>query len=650
MENMINFVNEAWRLLCLVHTNLNQIPDIMKNRWISALCAVAFIAAGCSESLHVDSPDGKIEVDVDGNGHGFSVLYDGAEVLTVPMIGLKTNARVFADSLKLQSVSGPESIQEDYMMKTGKRSHCVNEANERVFTFVNPRNETLKLVLRAYDDGIAFRYCLDSISDGEFLTDEFTSYCIAEGKKRWMQAYDPAYEGYFPLTDSGKSDRADASHIWAYPSLVELGDSLFSLITEADLHRGNCGSMLYNGNDPTLYKVRLADGKGTVGNEWTSPWRVVILGRLADIVESTLVTDVSSPSRIENTDWIEPGASAWVYWAHNHGSKDYSLLTEYVDLAADMQWPYNLIDWEWNEMSNGGKIDDIVRYAREKGIKTFMWYNSSTAWLGPGPLYRLNTKEAREKEFAWLKEIGVSGIKVDFFSGDSTATMNYFMDILESAADDKLMVNFHGATIPRGWQRTYPNLMSVEGVRGAEWYNNNNDLTAKAATHNATIPFTRNVVGPMDYTPGTFSDSQHPHITTYAHELALPILFESGVQHMPDRPESYRALPQSVKDLLTALPTAWDETRFVTGYPGECAVIARRKNDVWYIAGINGTDSQMDFTLDIAQYEGQKGSVTLFADGDTPEEFDIREIDMKQENNALSVGCLPRGGFVIKVL
>lgn len=155
----------------------------MKNRWISALCAVAFIAAGCSESLHVDSPDGKIEVDVDGNGQGFSVLYDGAEVLTVPMIGLKTNARVFDDSLKLQSVSGPENIQEDYMMKTGKRSHCVNEANERIFTFVNPRNETLKLVVRAYDDGIAFRYCLDSISDGEFLTDEFTSYCIAEGKK-----------------------------------------------------------------------------------------------------------------------------------------------------------------------------------------------------------------------------------------------------------------------------------------------------------------------------------------------------------------------------------------------------------------------------------------------------------------------------------
>ena len=622
----------------------------MKIEWYSVLCAVAFIAAGCNESLQVDSPDGNIEVNVDGNGHGLSVQYDGAEVLSVPVIGLMTSQRVFADSMKLQSVSGPTHIVYDYMMKTGKRSHCVNEANERVYTFVNPRNETLRLIVRAYDDGIAFRYCLDSISDGEFLKDELTSYRIGEGRKRWMQVYDHAYEGYFPLTESGKSDRADATHRWAYPSLIELGDSVFSLITEADIHRGNCGSMLYNGNDPTLYKVRLADDKGTVGSEWTSPWRVVILGSLADIVESTLVTDVSSPSKIENTDWIEPGASAWVYWAHNHGSKDYRLLTEYVDLAADMQWPYNLIDWEWNEMGNGGNIEDIVRYAGEKGVRTFMWYNSSTAWLGPGPLYRLNTKEARDEEFAWLKGIGVSGIKVDFFTGDSTVTMNYFMDILESAAADRLMVNFHGATIPRGWQRTYPNMMSVEGVRGAEWYNNNDDLTAKAAAHNATIPFTRNVVGPMDYTPGTFSDSQHPHITTYAHELALPVLYESGVQHMPDRPESYRALPQAVRELLTALPTAWDETRFVTGYPGECAVIARRKNDVWYIAGINGTDTRKDFTLDLSQFGSREGKATLFADGDTQEEFSISEIDTKHGDHPVTIGCLPRGGFVIRIL
>ena len=153
--------------------------------------------------------------------------------------------------------------------------------------------------------------------------------------------------------------------------------------------------------------------------------------------------------------------------------------------------------------------------------------------------------------------MGIAGIKVDFFSGDSVSTMNYYIDLLEDAIKYKLMLNFHGATIPRGWQRTYPHMMSIEGVYGAEWYNNAPILTNRAAEHNATLPFTRNVVGPMDYTPGTFSNSQHPHITSYAHELALPVIFESALQHMPDRPSVYYGLPEPVKRLLSELPVAW---------------------------------------------------------------------------------------------
>ncbi len=189
-----------------------------------------------------------------------------------------------------------------------------------------------------------------------------------------------------------------------------------------------------------------------------------------------------------------------------------------------MKWPYSLIDWEWDQMGNGGNLEDAVKYAHERGVKPLLWYNSSTNWLGPTPLYRLNKPEDRAKEYEWLNKLGISGIKVDFFAGDSISSMDYYIDLLEDAAKYKLMVNLHGATIPRGWQRTYPHLMSVEAVYGAEWYNNNGVLTNQAAAHNATLPFTRNVVGPMDYTPGTFSDSQHPHITTYAHELALPVI------------------------------------------------------------------------------------------------------------------------------
>ena len=187
------------------------------------------------------------------------------------------------------------------------------------------------------------------------------------------------------------------------------------------------------------------------------------------------------------------------------------------------------------------------------------------------------TKENREKEFKWLREIGVAGIKIDFFSGDGISTMNYYLDLLEDAMKYRLILNFHGATIPRGWQRTYPHMMSVEGVYGAEWYNNNSVLTNKAAAHNATLPFTRNVVGPMDYTPGTFSDSQHPHITSYGHEIALPILFESALQHMPDRPSIYYSFPTSIQNYLSQLPTVWDDTKLLAGYPGVEAVIARVK-------------------------------------------------------------------------
>ena len=337
--------------------------------------------------------------------------------------------------------------------------------------------------------------------------------------------------------------------------------------------------------------------------------------------------------------------------AGRHGTRDYQLLKEYFDLAAEMKWPYSLIDWEWDQMGNGGNLEDAVKYAHERGVKPLLWYNSSTNWLGPTPLYRLNKPEDRAKEFEWLNKLGVFGIKVDFFLGDSISSMDYYIDLLEDAAKYNLMVNFHGATIPRGWQRTYPNLMSVEAVYGAEWYNNNGVLTHRAAAHNATLPFTRNVVGPMDYTPGTFSDSQHPHITTYAHELALPVIFESALQHMPDRPSVYYGLPEQVKQFLSALPTAWDDTKLLAGYPGTEVVMARRKGDVWYIAGINGTDEPRVIGVPLENLGLEKScKVTWFKDGSDGKSFVTEEsVSLPENGKVVQVTCLPRGGFVAVV-
>jgi hypothetical protein len=264
-------------------------------------------------------------------------------------------------------------------------------------------------------------------------------------------------------------------------------------------------------------------------------------------------------------------------------------------------------------------------------------------WIdgAPGPKFRLNKPEDREREFAWCEKIGVAGVKIDFFSGDNQMNMDYCIDLLESAARHHLLVNFHGATIPRGWQRTYPNLLSTEGVYGAEWYNNVPTFTNRAASHNATLPFTRNVVGPMDYTPCTFSDSQHPHITTHAHELALTVLFESALQHLADRPESYLAQPVEVQRFLGRLPSVWDETRLLSGYPGQSVVMARRYGRTWYVAGINGTDESRTLYLPLDFIKG-KHRATLFADGDPWQITTVSKVPHQ-------LTCKPRGGFVMEL-
>jgi hypothetical protein len=220
--------------------------------------------------------------------------------------------------------------------------------------------------------------------------------------------------------------------------------------------------------------------------------------------------------------------------------------------------------------------------------------------------------------------------------------MSFCIDLLESAARHHLLVNFHGATVPRGWQRTYPNLLSTEGVLGAEWYNNNARLTKLAASHNATLPFTRNVIGPMDYTPCAFSDSQNPHITSNGHELALTVLFESALQHLADRPESFLAQPKEVQDFLGELPSIWDETRYVSGYPGKDVVLARRSGNVWYVAGINGTDEPSTLNIDLSFISGKQ--VTILADT-AKKPWDIRKV----KTIPTKMECQPRGGFVIVI-
>ena len=573
----------------------------------------------------VTSPNGKLTAVT--NGKVLTVSYKKQQVLQVE--------DACAEG---QSLAFVRKVKDDYQMLSGKRSRCVNEANEY---------RCGNMLLRMYNDGIAFRY--------EGSKQSQPAYRIPEGTRRWMQQWCDSYEGFFPLATtykvapvpsySGISKSAEGwNNRWGYPALLEPHDGTFVLISEANIKQGQSASCLYN--DGELFRVVEAEHIAGQTSDQT-PWRVAIIGQLKDVVESTLVTDVSDPSRIADVSWIQPGVVSWIYWAYNHGSNDYSIIKKYVDLAVVLHLPYVLIDAEWDEMgklpSNEGKtIEDAVAYAKAQGIKPLIWYNSSVGWVNgaPTPKFRLNKPEDREKEFAWCEKIGVAGVKIDFFSGDDQRNMDYCIDLLESAARHHLLVNFHGATIPRGWQRTWPNLMSTEGVYGAEWYNNVATFTAKAASHNATLPFTRNVIGPMDYTPCAFSDSQHPHITTHAHELALTVLFESALQHLADRPESLLAQPKEVKDFFGQLPTAWDETRYVSGYPGESVVLARRQGATWYVAGINGTDSERTLAVPLGFVKGK--NITLFADGDP-------WMISRPGKLPKQITCKSRGGFVMKI-
>ena len=611
----------------------------MKIKFLAACALALALVTSCSEPR-------ELEVTVAGH-----------QVVSPQSFGLTTSLRSWDETAQV-SVAGPTKIVDDYVMKTGKRLHCHNEAQQYVYTLTNAAGDKLMVELCEYSDGYAIRYRLPNVQEGELLLDEATAYSVPEGAKRWIPRFTPDsnYEQMFPLSTDGTSTaRArgmKATNEWGYPSLVEVAEGQYMLITEADMTRDHCGSFLRNSEDGgNVYKVTLAEeGMKLVADEngeWTSLWRVLIAGSLTDVVESTLVTDVSTPSKIEDVSWIESAPASWIYWAYNHGSQEYDLLCEYVDLAVAMNWPYTLVDAEWDEM-RGGDIVGVANYAKQQGVKPLLWYNSTTGWIdgAPGPQYRINTAEDREREFKWLEETGFVGAKVDFFRDDKSEQMNYYIDILEDAAKHHLMMNFHGGTVPRGWQRTYPNLVSMESVYGAEWYNNVPFFTPLAAAHNATLPFTRNVVGSMDYTPGTFTDSQHPHITTHGHELALTILFESGIQHMPDRPSAYLNMPDEVKNLLKGLPTAWDDTKYLAGFPGESAVLARKANGKWYIAGINGLDDEQMLTFDLSRLEGAEGKTGLLV-GDGETQLSFRIDNAFKAVSPVSVQCAPRGGFVL---
>jgi len=631
------------------------------NRIILIAISFLFTLTAFSQKVTVVSPNQKINIELFNSQNAevgewylkVNYLNNGKTCEAIPKInlGLSRADQDFSKELKFLKAGKPLSINEQYVALHGKRSQCSNSAIETVVSFENPGKAKLNLIIRAYNDGLAFRYEFPEKEGSFVVKDELTTYTIPSNDKRWMEKWDLANEGPYSLIKDESIQQT-----WSVPALFNSTDSVcWYLIHEADLNRSYCGTKLSNVANNSSFKLTFpdpGDGKGesqpTITLPWKSPWRVIVMGSLADIVESTLIDDVSTPSVIAKTDWIKPGIASWNYWSSNHGTKDYKIVCKFADLAAEMNWQYTLLDWEWDQMGNGGNLEDAVKYIKSKGVKPLIWYNSGAfKWVTATPLDRMLTHESRVQEFSKLQKLGVKGVKIDFFLSEKQDLVKYYLDILDDAAQFEIMVYFHGCIVPRGWSRTYPYLMTFEGVRGAEWYNNGPEFTNIAPEHNTILPFTRNVVGPMDYTPVTFTNSQFPHITSYGHELALSVVFESGIQHMADRPEAYYELPDAAKTFLKEVPNAWDNTKLLSGYPGKDIVIARQKGEAWYIGGINAEvrrEKTKTLKFDFLP-EGVKYKLTLIADGEHDKEFSTQYMVI-DKSSTVDVKMLRRGGFV----
>jgi len=633
------------------------------------LIAVSLLlaATASAQEWSVDSPDARHRIvltrQVDGR-LTFRVWHRGLVVVQDSALGLRRADQSFMEGLSLVRDSRKISIEDRYETPHGKRRLHRVRANQRTITFRNPAGAQMEVVLRAHDDGVAFRYRFpESGATARTVVEERSEFHLPAGTRAWLlphhmpSRYKPAYEDLFHEVAVGTAAPEPAG--WSFPGLFKTSGGTWLLVTEAALDETYCGSRFASDAPGGVYRLRFPDpGEGRGVGEvnptstlpWTMPWRVVIIGdAAARIAESDLVSDLSPPSRVADTSWIKPGRASWSWWSESDSPKHAEALNRFVDLAAEMGWEYSLVDANWNFMETG-KIEDVVAHAREKGVGLLFWYNSG----GPhndvteAPRDRMLVREVRRAEFARLRDWGVRGVKVDFWQSDKQDRIRQYREVLADAADFHLLVNFHGCTLPRGWSREFPHLVGMESVMGAEQYKFSEEYQAKSAWHNTVLPFTRNVPGEMDYTPVTFTDHKYPHHTTNAHELALSVVFEVGVQHLADSDKAYRALPDGPKTFLKQVPAAWDETALVDGEPGKSVVIARRAGDVWYVGGINGQEAPQDTRVEMSFLGQGSWQLTLIRDGENDRSFATasRQVTSK---DALDVAMRPRGGFVMRL-
>jgi len=638
----------------------------------AVLCSAIASPAASSKNVKLSSPDGRLAVEFHLNAEGaprYAIQLDGKLVLPESRLGLLRDDADFSKGLQLASQSRTKSVRDRYEILTAKRRVNDYRANRKEFHLQTAAEQRMDIIFQVSNDGVAFRYFFPETNAAtRKLTQEVSSFHFLPGTKAWLQPMsvaksgwekvNPCYEEFYEKEIPVGTPSPMAG--WIYPALFRSGET-WLLVSEGSLGRYYCGTKLRAESPDGEYTVAFPDPRenykgGPVNPEsklpWLTPWRIIAVGSLKAIAESTLGTDLADKPASPASAAIKPGKASWSWPLLGDGQTTFDVQKRFIDYAAEMGWRYCLIDALWDKQIGYDKTKELIDYARGKGVKILLWYNSAGDWNSAPQTPRdlMVTHESRIKEFDRLKQMGVAGLKIDFFGGDGQSMIGYYLDILNDAAPYGFLMNFHGATLPRGWQRTYPQLMTMEAIRGFEYVTFEQRNADEQATHAAMLPFTRNVFDPMDYTPVAMDrvNDRIQRRTTSAFELALSVLFTSGIQHYAEIPQGMAKTPDCVRDFLKRVPSVWDDTKFLDGEPGKLVVLARRGEGRWYVAGVNGETTEKKLTLDLKELH-PRGSATLITDGDGGNLSFRRETIPVSARKKLEVTLKARGGFVMVV-
>jgi len=620
-----------------------------------------------SQTFNVKSPDNKIEVTISNSEKlNYSVVYNGRIIINPSQLGFE-----FKDELPMtgnlnivdQSV---KSFNETWIpVVKSKHAEIVNNYNELQLTLKEKSGlmRNMELYIRAYNDGAAFRYKLSrsaKVGDRQ-ITKESTTFSIPGDPKAWVVEYG----GYASSNESEFIEHPlsylNDKSIAGMPFLMDYGNNCWVAITEAKIDNYAAFYIGTNGNSNQLTtKLVPVPGEPETGvkvrfsDEVYTPWRVLMIGETpGTLIESEIIQNLNDPCAIKDPSWIKPGISAWDHWWSGEVKMEMPVIKQYIDLASLMGWPYMLVDWQWYGKFNSPEADitkwapqinmpEIIEYARSKNVKIIVWLYSSD----------VNRNSAYKKAFPIYEKWGVAGIKIDFMDRDDQQMVNWYHDIIKCAAENHLMVDFHGAYKPDGIIRTWPNMITREGVMGNEYYKFSDKMSPE---HNVKLAFTRMLAGQMDYTPGAFLNvtkeqykNQTPAIVwnTRAAELSKFVIYESPLTVVCDHPDNL--LNQPGVDFLKIVPTTWDDIRFVGGYPGDYVAIAKRSGDKWFVGVMNNSvgksvDIKLSF-LPAGNYEAEVWADTKNSDKE-PKELKKSIIKIKSEST-IKVTMAKNGGFV----